>query len=55
MKIIRVECFVLLVPDFRRDLCSVELPVVNGRIPLPEAPGLGITLDEAALARYCVA
>ena len=55
MKITKVECFVLLVPDFRRDLCSAELAVVNGRIPLPEAPGLGIPLDEEARARYCVA
>jgi L-alanine-DL-glutamate epimerase-like enolase superfamily enzyme len=38
----------------RKDLCSVELPVVDGRIPLPTAPGLGITLDEDALAKYRV-
>jgi L-alanine-DL-glutamate epimerase-like enolase superfamily enzyme len=39
----------------RRDLCSVELPVVDGRIPLPDQPGLGVTLDEAALRRFTVA
>jgi len=38
----------------RIDLCSVELPVVDGRIPLPEAPGLGITLNEAALESFRV-
>jgi L-rhamnonate dehydratase len=38
----------------RRDLCSVELPVVDGRIPLPDAPGLGVTLDEAMLQRFKV-
>ena len=41
--------------SLRRELCSVELPVVDGRIPLPEAPGLGVTLDEEALARFTVA
>jgi L-alanine-DL-glutamate epimerase-like enolase superfamily enzyme len=35
-------------------LCSVELPVVDGRIPLPDAPGLGVTLDEAMLQRFKV-
>ena len=39
----------------RRDLCSSELPVVDGRIPLPDAPGLGVTLDEAMLQRFKVA
>jgi len=38
----------------RIDLCSVELPVVDGRIPLPETPGLGITLNEAALESFRV-
>ena len=38
----------------RRDLCSVELPVVDGRIPLPTAPGLGVTLNEEALHRFRV-
>ena len=39
----------------RRDLCSVELPVVEGRIPLPNTPGLGVTIDEAMLQRFKVA
>jgi L-alanine-DL-glutamate epimerase-like enolase superfamily enzyme len=38
----------------RKDLCSVELPMVNGRIPLPTEPGLGITVSEDALATYRV-
>jgi L-alanine-DL-glutamate epimerase-like enolase superfamily enzyme len=39
----------------RRDLCSTELPVVDGRIPLPDQPGLGVALDEAVLQRFKVA
>jgi L-rhamnonate dehydratase len=38
----------------RKDLCSVEPPMVNGRIPLPTKPGLGIELNEDALVRYRV-
>ena len=40
--------------SLRKDLCSVELPVVDGRIPLPKAPGLGVTINEEALASYRV-
>jgi L-alanine-DL-glutamate epimerase-like enolase superfamily enzyme len=36
----------------RQELVVDELAIVNGRIPLPERPGLGIELDEAALRRY---
>ena len=39
----------------RRDLCSNELPVVDGRIPLPQGPGLGITVDDEMLRRFQVA
>jgi L-alanine-DL-glutamate epimerase-like enolase superfamily enzyme len=39
----------------RRDLCSEELPVVDGRIPLPDSPGLGVTVDEEMLKRFQVA
>ncbi len=38
----------------RRELCSDELPVIDGRIPLPDRPGLGVTVDEAALERFRV-
>ena len=40
--------------SLRKNLCSVELPVVDGRIPLPTAPGLGVTINEEALASYRV-
>lgn len=36
----------------RRELVVEEYTLENGRIRLPDRPGLGITLDEAALARY---
>jgi L-alanine-DL-glutamate epimerase-like enolase superfamily enzyme len=36
----------------RRDLCSAELPVVDGRIPLPQGPGLGIAVDDEMLRRF---
>lgn len=38
----------------RKDLCSEELPIVDGRIPLPTKPGLGVTLDETALNTFRV-
>jgi len=38
----------------RRELCDEELPVENGVIPLPVKPGLGITLNEAALKSFQV-
>ena len=36
----------------RRELCSEELPVVDGIIPLPSRPGLGVTVNEAALQAF---
>lgn len=39
----------------RRDLVSEELRMVDGVVPLPQKPGLGIELDPDAMARYCVA
>jgi hypothetical protein len=33
-------------------LCRNQLKPVNGYIPLPKSPGLGLDMDEAALARY---
>ena len=38
----------------RKELCSRELSVVDGRIPLPDFPGLGVTVDEDALKRFRV-
>ena len=39
----------------RRELVSEELPVVDGLIPLPDKPGLGITVNEDALKAFKVA
>jgi L-alanine-DL-glutamate epimerase-like enolase superfamily enzyme len=36
----------------RRDLTSEELEMVDGVIPLPQSPGLGVELDREALERY---
>jgi L-alanine-DL-glutamate epimerase-like enolase superfamily enzyme len=36
----------------RRDLTAVELHMVDGVIPLPASPGLGVELDRDALERY---
>jgi len=39
----------------RRELLSEEHELVDGRLPLPERPGLGVTLNEDALAEFRVA
>lgn len=36
----------------RRELVEDEYPVVDGVMPLPDRPGLGITLNEAALEEF---
>jgi L-alanine-DL-glutamate epimerase-like enolase superfamily enzyme len=36
----------------RKDLTSDELEMVDGRIPLPVKPGLGVELDRGALEQY---
>ncbi|WP_119461105.1 mandelate racemase/muconate lactonizing enzyme family protein [Rhodospirillaceae bacterium SYSU D60014] len=38
----------------RKDLVLDEVALVDGRLPLPDRPGLGITLNEAALAEFQV-
>lgn len=38
--------------SFADDLTSGALPVVAGHIAVPDAPGLGVALDESALTRY---
>lgn len=45
-----------MVGNFLRedDLIEEPLPIVDGAIARPEAPGLGVRLDEEALARYAV-
>jgi L-rhamnonate dehydratase len=39
----------------RRELVEEELKVVDGRIPLPQRPGLGLELRPAALAEFAAA
>jgi L-alanine-DL-glutamate epimerase-like enolase superfamily enzyme len=38
----------------RRELTRGDFELVDGRIPLPQAPGLGLTLNEAALEEFRV-
>ena len=40
--------------QLRKDLVLNELPVVDGKIYLPEKPGLGIELDEDKLKQYLI-
>ena len=40
--------------DLRRDLLTSDLELVDGGIPLPEQPGLGIEIDRDALSRFAV-
>jgi L-alanine-DL-glutamate epimerase-like enolase superfamily enzyme len=44
----------MLGPGLRRDLLAVEPALVEGVIPLPESPGLGVELDPEAVERYRV-
>ena len=39
----------------RRELVEDELKVVNGRIPLPQRPGLGVALRPAAMSEFAAA
>jgi L-alanine-DL-glutamate epimerase-like enolase superfamily enzyme len=39
----------------RRELVDGEPSIVEGAIPLPVGPGLGVELSEAALRKYQVA
>ena len=45
---------VLSEAPLRRELVVDELQMTGGLVPLPEKPGLGIELNQAALAKYCV-
>ena len=38
----------------RRELLIDEYPLVDGRLALPDRPGLGVTLNEEALAEFRV-
>ncbi len=39
----------------RLALTRQRFPVVDGEVPVPEEPGVGIDLDEDVVARYRVA
>ena len=45
----------LAVERLRRELAREELRLENGRIPLPEKPGLGVEVDWEAVRKYAVA
>jgi len=38
-----------------RRLVSNLPPLVDGRVPVPDAPGLGVELDEDVIAEFLVA
>ena len=50
--------FIEFLPDslcesaLRKELVSSEITMVDGRIPLPDKPGLGVELNRAALNRF---
>ena len=39
----------------RQDLAVYDPPIVDGRMKLPEAPGLGTSLNEACVKQYALA
>lgn len=39
---------------FRRALVAEPMEIVDGRVPIPARPGLGIEIDEAVVRRYSV-
>jgi L-alanine-DL-glutamate epimerase-like enolase superfamily enzyme len=45
----------LCVETLRRELAKEELVLVDGQIPLPTKPGLGVELNEGVLERFKVA
>lgn len=47
-----LECFAEFDVDWRDDLVSGWNPLHNGRFALPERPGLGIELDDLAIAAH---
>ncbi|MSQ61754.1 MAG: o-succinylbenzoate synthase [Dehalococcoidia bacterium] len=42
-------------PLLEHDLLARSIPIVAGRMALPDGPGLGVAIDELALARYATA
>ncbi len=47
-----LECFAEFDVDWRNDLVGGWNPVGNGTVVLPDKPGLGLDLDEAAIAAH---
>ncbi|MBN9274699.1 MAG: hypothetical protein J0J15_31535, partial [Mesorhizobium sp.] len=47
-----LESFAEFDVDWRNDLVNGWNPLSNGRLALPEAPGLGIELDEPAISAH---
>src|SRR5262249_50793510 len=47
-----LESFAEFDVDWRNDLVGGWNPIHNGKIALPEEPGLGLTLDEGAIAAH---
>ena len=39
-------------PDNKDDIATTPLEVKDGYIAVPESPGIGVELDEAAVAKY---
>ncbi|GHO87323.1 o-succinylbenzoate synthase [Dictyobacter formicarum] len=49
---ITLECGLATLPLLADDLIQETLPIQNGHIAPPAAPGLGVHIDRAALAKY---
>lgn len=47
-----LECFAEFDVDWRNDLVGGWNPITNGRLQLPDQPGLGLELDLSALAAH---
>ena len=41
--------------DLNQRLVAQRFPLVDGQVAIPNAPGLGVELDEAVLAEFAVA
>ena len=42
-------------PPVRRDLVHESLALVDGVVPVPDRPGIGVTVDCEVLDRYAIA
>jgi o-succinylbenzoate synthase len=50
--VLLLACGLATLPLLEDDLILEDLPIVDGTMTLPDGPGLGVTLDRAALERY---